>query len=145
MVGSQPRRPSPRCSGGAGPPGTASSTRSRPSSGRWVAAAVGLNLLSVLVRALAWRTVINQAIAPPHPRFMLVFSAFCVGLFANAVLPGRIGELARVAVLDARMPQQGRGRPLLGTVFAHRVFDLIAVIALIVYVARRRRTSRTGR
>ena len=27
----------------------------------WVAAAVGLNLLSVLVRALAWRTVIVNA------------------------------------------------------------------------------------
>jgi hypothetical protein len=44
--------------------------------------------------------VIVQAFEPPHPSFMLVFSAFSVGLFANAVLPGRIGELARVAVLN---------------------------------------------
>jgi len=65
----------------------------------WVVAAIGLNLLSVVLRALAWQTVINQALPPPHPRFGLVFSAFSVGLFANAVLPGRIGELARVAVL----------------------------------------------
>jgi glycosyltransferase 2 family protein len=101
---------------------------------RWVAAAVGLNLLSVLVRALAWRTVIVQAFEPPHPSFMLVFSAFSVGLFANAVLPGRIGELARVAVLNRRMRQSGAWARLLGTVFAHRVFDLVAVMALIVYV-----------
>ena len=101
---------------------------------RWVAAAVGLNLLSVLVRALAWRTVIVQAFEPPHPSFMLVFSAFSVGLFANAVLPGRIGELARVAVLNRRMRQPGAWARLLGTVFAHRVFDLVAVMALIVYV-----------
>jgi uncharacterized protein (TIRG00374 family) len=101
---------------------------------RWVAAAVGLNLLSVLMRALAWRTVIVQAFEPPHPSFMLVFSAFSVGLFANAVLPGRIGELARVAVLNRRMKQPGAWARLLGTVFAHRVFDLVAVIALIVYV-----------
>ena len=74
---------------------------------RWVAAAVGLNLLSVLVRALAWRTVIAQAFDPPHPSFMLVFSAFSVGLFANAILPGRIGEIARVAVLNRRMRQEG--------------------------------------
>ena len=60
----------------------------------WVAGAIGLNLLSVAVRAFAWSTVINQALEPPHPRFMLVFSAFSVGLFANAVLPGRIGEKA---------------------------------------------------
>jgi uncharacterized protein (TIRG00374 family) len=101
---------------------------------RWVAAAVGLNLLSVLVRAVAWRTVIVQAFEPPYPGFLLVFSAFCVGLFANAVLPGRIGELARVAVLNRRMLQPGAWARLLGTVFAHRVFDLVAVIALIAYV-----------
>ena len=100
----------------------------------WVVAAIGLNLLSVLVRALAWRTVIVQAFDPPYPRFMLVFSAFSVGLFANAILPGRIGELARVAVLNRRMPQQRAWARLLGTVFAHRVFDLIAVMVLIVYV-----------
>jgi uncharacterized membrane protein YbhN (UPF0104 family) len=101
---------------------------------RWVAAAVGLNLLSVLVRALAWRTVIVQAFEKPHPSFMLVFSAFSVGLFANAILPGRIGELARVAVLNRRMRKSGAWARLLGTVFAHRVFDLVAVMALILYV-----------
>jgi uncharacterized membrane protein YbhN (UPF0104 family) len=100
----------------------------------WVAAAVGLNLLSVVVRALAWRTVIVQAAPAPHPSFPLVFSAFSVGLFANAVLPGRIGELARVAVLNRRMAQEGMWARLLGTVFAHRVFDLVAVIGLILYV-----------
>jgi uncharacterized protein (TIRG00374 family) len=100
----------------------------------WVAAAVGFNLLSVLVRAVAWRTVIVQAFEPPYPSFMLVFSAFSVGLFANAVLPGRIGELARVAVLNRRMHQEGAWARLLGTVFAHRVFDLVAVIVLILYV-----------
>jgi uncharacterized membrane protein YbhN (UPF0104 family) len=101
----------------------------------WVAASVGFNLLSVGVRAVAWRTVIVQAFEAPIPGFLLVFSAFCVGLLANAVLPGRIGELARVAVLNRRMPQEGAWARLIGTVFAHRVFDLVAVIALIVYVA----------
>jgi glycosyltransferase 2 family protein len=101
----------------------------------WVAAAVGFNLLSVLLRAVAWRTVIVQAMPPPHPPFPLVFSAFSVGLFANAVLPGRIGELARVAVLNRRMRREGVWPQLLGTVFAHRVFDLVAVIVLVLYVA----------
>jgi uncharacterized protein (TIRG00374 family) len=100
---------------------------------QWVAAAVGLNLLSVLVRAFAWRTVIVQAFEGPHPGFPLVFSAFSVGLFANAILPGRVGELARVAVLNRRLPQRAWAQ-LLGTVFAHRVFDLLAVIVLILYV-----------
>ena len=105
----------------------------------WVAAAIGLNLLSVMVRAVAWRTVIKQAMKPPHPSYMLVFSAFSVGLFANAVLPGRIGELARVAVLTRKLRLQGRGgsgtwASLVGTVFAHRLFDLVPTVGLILYV-----------
>jgi hypothetical protein len=101
----------------------------------WVAAAVGLNLASVVARAIAWRTVIRQAMPPPHPSNLLVFSAFSVGLFANAVLPGRIGELARVAVLARKLPKRkGLWATLVGTVFAHRVFDLVPVVLLIAYV-----------
>jgi uncharacterized membrane protein YbhN (UPF0104 family) len=74
----------------------------------WIAFALGLNLVSVLFRALAWRLTIDQALDPPHPRFGHVFSAFSIGLLANAVLPGRIGELARVAVLRRHLPH-GRG------------------------------------
>jgi uncharacterized membrane protein YbhN (UPF0104 family) len=101
----------------------------------WVFVAISLNLLSVLVRAVAWRTVIKQAIPEPHPSFPLVFSAFSVGLFANAVLPGRIGELARVAVLNRKLGSRpGQWAALLGTVFAHRLFDLIPSLLLVIYV-----------
>jgi uncharacterized protein (TIRG00374 family) len=103
----------------------------------WVVVAILLNLLSVIARAGAWHQVIEQALPPPRPRFRAVFSAFGVGLFANAVLPGRIGELARVAVLTRHQPQQQRGdawATLVGTVFAHRVFDLFPMVLLIVYV-----------
>jgi hypothetical protein len=101
----------------------------------WVVVAILLNLLSVIARALAWNTVIHSAMEPPHPPVTLVFSAFSVGLFANAVLPGRIGELARVAVLTRKMPgRKGAWATLVGTVFAHRVFDIVPVLLLILYV-----------
>ncbi len=102
---------------------------------QWVVVAIALNLLSVVMRALAWTTVIHSAMEPPHPGVALVFSAFSVGLFANAVLPGRIGELARVAVLTRKLPRRrGAWATLVGTVFAHRVFDIAPVLLLIVYV-----------
>ena len=101
----------------------------------WVVAAILLNLFSVICRSLAWNTVIKQAMPPPRPSFPLVFSAFCVGLFANVVLPARAGELARVAVLSRRLPRrEGVWATLVGTVFAHRVFDLIPSLLLIAYV-----------
>jgi uncharacterized membrane protein YbhN (UPF0104 family) len=101
---------------------------------QWVLVAIGLNLVSVLARSLAWRTVIHQAMPPPVPGFLLVFSAFSVGLFANAVLPGRIGELARVAVLNRKVAARSAWATLIGTVVAHRIFDLVPVVFLIVYV-----------
>ncbi len=102
---------------------------------RWVAVGVALNLASTLARAGSWNLTIAQALPPPHPRFTNVFSAFGIGLLGNAVLPARAGELARVAVLRRHLPHgQGTSATLLGTVFAHRLFDLPAVALLVVYV-----------
>lgn len=102
---------------------------------QWVVVAIALNLLSVVVRALAWTIVIHSAMPSPRPGPLLVFSAFSVGLFANAVLPGRIGELARVAVLTRKLHRRkGAWATLVGTVFAHRVFDVVPVLLLVVYV-----------
>jgi uncharacterized protein (TIRG00374 family) len=102
---------------------------------RWVVIAILLNLLSIIARALAWDTVIRQSVDPPFPRFPLVFSAFSVGLFANALLPGRVGEFARVAVLRRRMPQgKGTTATLVGSVFAHRIFDIFPALTLVIWV-----------
>ena len=47
----------------------------------------------------------------------------------------RIGELARVAVLTRKLPKRiGLWATLVGTVLAHRVFDLVPVLLLILYV-----------
>ncbi len=102
----------------------------------WIVVALALNLLSVVIRAWSWRTVITQALPPDQqPGFQRVFSAFSVGLLGNAVLPGRIGELARVAVLARGMPRgAGVTGRLLGSVFAHRLFDLFPALILTVFV-----------
>ena len=101
---------------------------------RWIVLAVLINLLSVVARSTAWDLVVRQALPPPLPSHRLVFSAFCVGLLGNAALPARAGELARVAVLRRRLPHgSGTTALLLGTVFAHRLFDLLPVVLLILY------------
>jgi uncharacterized protein (TIRG00374 family) len=104
---------------------------------RWVVLAILLNLASAVTRALAWQVVIDQALPDSHPPFHRTFSAFGIGLLANAVLPGRLGEFARVAVLTRRMPgQEGATATLLGTVFAHRVFDFVPALMLIGFTLR---------
>jgi glycosyltransferase 2 family protein len=107
----------------------------RAVSWNWFVLAVGINLVSVVVRSSAWRVVIDQAIPPPTPRRRVVFSAFCVGLLGNAALPGRVGELARVAVITRHLRRlPGTWATIVGTVFAHRLFDVVAAVGLVLYV-----------
>lgn len=102
---------------------------------RWIFVGLVLNLVSVLARAVSWNLTIGQALPDPHPAFSRVFSSFGVGLLGNAVLPARAGELARVAVLRRHVAHgRGTSATLLGTVFAHRLFDLFPVAFLVLYV-----------
>ncbi|MFN0155633.1 MAG: lysylphosphatidylglycerol synthase transmembrane domain-containing protein [Gaiella sp.] len=104
---------------------------------RWIALAFVLNLLSVVLRSVSWRLTIGQALPPPEPPFPHVFSAFAVGLLGNAALPARAGEVARVAVLRRHLDRgHGTSAALLGTVLAHRLFDLFPVALLVAYVIR---------
>lgn len=103
----------------------------------WAVAAIAINLGSAIVRGMSWRTVLAQAVPEPHPRLLDIFSAFFIGIFANGVLPGRVGEVARVGVLMRRMPE--RDRPglwpaLLGSVVAHRILEVFPSVGLIVWV-----------
>ena len=51
------------------------------------------------------------------------------------MLPARAGEFARVAVLRRHLPHgRGTSATLLGTVFAHRLFDLFPVAILVTWV-----------
>ena len=103
----------------------------------WIVLAFLLNIVSTLFRALSWRLTIRQALPARHqPRLVHVLSAFGVGLLANAIIPGRLGELARVATLRRHLPDAppGTSATLVGTVFAHRLFDLVPAAILVVWV-----------
>src|SRR4029079_3584106 len=101
----------------------------------WVSVGVVLNIMSVVFRSSALRVIILQAIPKPWPSWRVVFSAFCVGLLGNVALPGRVGELGRVAVITRHLRRRPRTwATIVGTVFAHRLFDVVAATGLVVYV-----------
>ena len=103
----------------------------------WIVLAFLLNVVSTLFRALSWRLTVGQALPEEHqPRLIQVLSSFGVGLLANAIVPGRLGELARVATLRRHLPDAppGTSAVLVGTVFAHRLFDLVPATILVVWV-----------
>jgi uncharacterized protein (TIRG00374 family) len=103
----------------------------------WIILALALNVVSTLFRALSWRLTVGQALPEEHqPKLVHVLSSFGVGLLANAIVPGRLGELARVATLRRHLPDAppGTSATLVGTVFAHRLFDLVPASIVVVWV-----------
>lgn len=103
----------------------------------WIILALALNVVSTVFRALSWRLTVGQALPREHqPKLVHVLSSFGVGLLANAIVPGRLGELARVATLRRHLPDAppGTSATLVGTVIAHRLFDLVPASILVVWV-----------
>ncbi len=102
---------------------------------QWVLAALAFNIISVLLRVLCWWVILRQAMADPQLRYLNVLSSFSAGLIANAILPGRGGEIARVAMLHRKLKdRQGMWPTLIGTVIAYRLLDLIPAVAIAVWV-----------
>lgn len=94
----------------------------------WPALALGaaVNLGHNVFRVLRWRLLL----APVRPSVPLrpMFVAVILGYMTTWVLPGRVGELVRPALLSARenLPLG----PCLGTVVADRLLDGVAIVVL---------------
>jgi uncharacterized protein (TIRG00374 family) len=78
------------------------------------------------LRALRWRLIFQPGRRPPLDE---VTGALAVGLFFNAILPFRAGELARLVVLHrrTRVPRL----EILGTIAAERIYDVLALLVLL--------------
>ena len=94
----------------------------------WLAAAVGLVLVSFVVRIFRWRALVA---VDPAPSFMKLFNATQIGFFANFVLPARLGEVIRAVVLS-----RGTGIPVsksLAFVAVDRITDLVGLAGTLVF------------
>jgi hypothetical protein len=95
----------------------------------WAVPALALVCVGVLLRVERWRWMFPPAERPP---FGATFWALVLGLFANNVLPARLGEIARMAALSRET--RLRRTQVLTTIGVERVFDL-AALALLALVA----------
>ncbi|MEM7369493.1 MAG: lysylphosphatidylglycerol synthase transmembrane domain-containing protein [Bacteroidota bacterium] len=95
----------------------------------WIAASMGISLLSCWFRALRWQ--LQLEVRGSHASSSSIFTALMVGYFANQLLP-RTGELVRCSVL----PKQSRSSfpTTFGTVIAERIADLLVLGMLLIAV-----------
>jgi phosphatidylinositol alpha-mannosyltransferase len=97
----------------------------------WLVAALALNGLSMLLRAVSWQAVLRAALPDVRIPSLVVVRATMVGVLVSAVVPGRVGEPARAYLVARRAGDTARRFPLiLGTVFAQTLINLIALAIL---------------
>src|SRR5262249_19058354 len=85
----------------------------------WVRASASSSLLAILLRARRWRLLLRPVAAVP---LAPAFSATAIGFAATSVLPLRLGEVIRPAVLARRVGFAIS--PALATVLLALLFDL---------------------
>jgi uncharacterized membrane protein YbhN (UPF0104 family) len=90
---------------------TAGDAVSAAASPNWLllAAAFAIGAVVQPLRALAWRQTLGPGI-----EFRAVYAASAIGSFLDTVLPGRVGEAAKVAVLRAASAERWPGLPRAG-------------------------------
>ncbi len=94
-----------------------------------VVAAAALSILEVNVRAVRWRLLLGL-LAPVDHRHALGY--LCLGHLANAILPARLGDLARALVTGTRL--RSSRSSVLGTIAVERISDT-ALLGIAVGVA----------
>jgi uncharacterized protein (TIRG00374 family) len=95
----------------------------------WLAAGAVAGFFSFVVRALRWQVILG---ASKKLSFGAVYHPTIIAFMINTILPGRVGELARPAILK----QKNQVPFTLGltTVIAERMLDMITLIALFAWV-----------
>ncbi len=98
----------------------------------WIGAAVVLHLGRIAARSRAWRNAIAAAYPDTDVPWRQVFGGYVAGIGANALLPGRGGDLLRLYIVKHRV--DGATYPTLGaTLLADGIFDFFAASLILTW------------
>lgn len=101
-----------------------------------LAVAVLANFLSVLLKGLAWKGVVDGLPGLRHKtRYIDLLSPLMVGFLFNTILAARVGEIAKVLLARRRLAKRGEDLSttvLLGTVVVENIITTIAWVVLVV-------------
>ncbi|MBI5896498.1 MAG: flippase-like domain-containing protein, partial [Desulfobacterales bacterium] len=95
----------------------------------WLIPSVGLVALAFVLRAYRWRLILKSA---KSVGFWQAYHPLMIGFMINCILPGRVGEIARPAII--KREQSVPFSTGFATVAAERIFDMLVLIALLAAV-----------
>ena len=93
----------------------------------WLIPALPVFAAAIVLRGVRWWALYDAELRPP---LRAVMYGLLVGYFFNNILPARAGEAARVIALNSRA-KTPLGE-IVGTVVVERVFDLLALLLLLL-------------
>jgi uncharacterized protein (TIRG00374 family) len=99
---------------------------------RWLAAALGLMLVSLMLRSVALKVIVD-ALGDVRARLSDTFSATSIGLLANTVIPIRVGTVLAPYALYVLLRRRGATMPFattLGMALTERLFAIASFVAL---------------
>jgi uncharacterized protein (TIRG00374 family) len=94
----------------------------------WLLPAIPVFGVAIVLRGVRWWALYHDENRPP---LRAVMYGLLVGYFFNNILPARAGEAARIIALHSRARSTPRAE-IIATVVVERVFDLLALLALLL-------------
>jgi len=95
----------------------------------WMLPSAGVLIAGFYLRALRWRLLLKSACHLPVNQ---VFHPLMIGFMINCVLPGRLGELARPAIINRQ--SHVAFATALTTVMTERIFDMALLLGMLAMV-----------
>jgi uncharacterized membrane protein YbhN (UPF0104 family) len=101
--------------------------------GRLALAALAFHLTNHVLRSVAWRNVLAAAYPSERVPLVGVTAAYAVGVALNAVIPGRGGDAAKIALVRSRV-RGSSVATIASTMSVVVLFDLVAATVLVLTV-----------
>jgi phosphatidylinositol alpha-mannosyltransferase len=97
----------------------------------WVVAALGLMCASMVLRAVAWRAILQAALPRVRVRRRDTMQGTSIGVLMSATLPARLGEPSRAYVVARRLGRVREHFPVvLGTIVSQTLLNILALVIL---------------
>ncbi len=97
-----------------------------------LAIAVGLHLLKLVFRAIAWRTILRASYPTERLKFRVVLGAYVAGVGVNSVAPARGGDLVKLYLVKHRLKGSSYAT-LAPTLVVETIFDFLVAGALMAW------------
>jgi uncharacterized protein (TIRG00374 family) len=94
--------------------------------------AIACHVVKLLLRSLAWRTIVRASYPGCRLKFRTAFGAYVAGVGVNSIVPARGGDVVKMYLVKQRIPNASYAT-LAPTLVVETMFDFVTAGALIVW------------